>query len=135
MLWCVALGYLIARTQSRWQAVLATAAAAASTYHFFGDTQRELVLFGALMLLLWLPGVRLPSVLAAPIGAFASASLFIYLTHWQVYPPLDADHDVLAALASFAGGLIAWQAWRLGQSAVRHRVSNRTSGNRQGDLA
>ena len=49
-----------------------------------------------LLLLIWLPGVRLPAMAARAVAAVATASLFIYLTHWVVYPPLDADHDVLA---------------------------------------
>ena len=36
----------------------------------------------------------------------AGASLFIYLTHWQVYPPLeDSGHPWLALGASLAVGI------------------------------
>ena len=39
----------------------------------------------------------------------AASSLFVYLTHWQVYPHLEMDFPLLATLASFAVGIAYWQ--------------------------
>ena len=38
----------------------------------------------------------------------ASSSLFVYLTHWQVYPALEMDHPLLATLSSLAVGVACW---------------------------
>jgi hypothetical protein len=111
VLWCIALGYVVARAHTRSQRVVASMLIAVAGYGFFGDPARELTVIGALVLLVWLPGLRLPGPLTRAVGAVASASLFVYLTHWVVYPPLDADHDELAALLSIAVGLAVWAAY------------------------
>jgi len=134
VLWCIALGYVVARAHSPSQRLVASALVVVAGYGFFGDLARELTVVGALLLLVWLPGLRLPGPATRAVGAVASASLFIYLTHWVVYPPLDADHDVLAALLSIAVGLAVWAAY----PQVRRwltRDYSRTPGRRPGETA
>ncbi|MBA2531117.1 MAG: hypothetical protein H0V23_03300 [Nocardioidaceae bacterium] len=46
-----------------------------------------------------------------PVGILASASLYIYLTHWQVYPYLEDDYPLAALLASLAIGIAYWLAY------------------------
>ncbi|MCF6378734.1 AMP-binding protein [Nocardioides KLBMP 9356] len=100
------LGWLGARadtTRRRW---LVSALAAALTIGFFGQPHREAIVLGGFLLMLWLPTVRVPAWAARAAGVLAGASLFIYLTHWQVYPPLeDAGHQWLALAASIAVGI------------------------------
>jgi hypothetical protein len=126
VLWCIALGLVVARSHSVSQRAVASALVVVATYAFFGDLARELTVMGALLVLIWPRGVRLPAILTRGIGAVASASLFIYLTHWVVYPPLDADHDVLAALLSIAVGLAVWA----GYTQAREQFIARTPGRR-----
>ena len=126
VLWCIALGYVVARAHTTARRVVASALVVVSAYGFFGDLARELTVTGALLLLIWLPGVRLPAWAARAVAAVATASLFIYLTHWVVYPPLDADHDVLAALLSIAVGLAVCVVY----TRVRDRITPRTRGRR-----
>ena len=121
--WAVALGYLAARATSLRQRLVVSALAPVCTVGFFGEPVRELVIVGGLLLVLWVPRVVLPRPVVRLIGPIASASLFIYLTHWVVYPPLDADHDVLAALLSVAVGVAAWQSYEwLRSRALRIRA-------------
>ena len=55
-------------------------------------------------------------------STLAHASLWIYLTHWQVYPGLEAaGQPVLAVLASLAVGLAAYRL----QAVLRDRVTRR----------
>ena len=85
---------------------MVSALAAALTIGFFGQPHREAIVLGGFLLMLWLPHVSVPAGLARAAGVLAGASLFIYLTHWQVYPPLeDAGHPWLALGASLAVGL------------------------------
>ena len=119
--WLVPLGYLVTRAVSTRQRLLLSALAPLCTVGFFGDPARELGVVVGLLLVIWVPRVLVPRLLARGLATFASASLFIYLTHWVVYPPLDADHDVLAALASFAVGIGAWWAYgRVRRSLTRN---------------
>ena len=54
-----------------------------------------------ILLLLLDRAVPVPRPLAAVVQAVAAASLWIYLTQWQVYPGLEAeDHPYVAVLAA-----------------------------------
>ncbi|MDP2773532.1 MAG: hypothetical protein Q8O61_08230, partial [Nocardioides sp.] len=66
----------------------------------------------AVLLLLWARPIPVPSGLAPALRVVAGASLWVYLTHWQVYPGLEAaGHPVLAIVASLAVGLVAATAY------------------------
>jgi MFS superfamily sulfate permease-like transporter len=58
-----------------------------------------------LVLLIWLPTIRCPAVLAALAGVLAEASLYTYLVHFQVYA-LFPGHPVLGVMASLAAGVL-----------------------------
>ena len=100
------LGWAAARATTTRQRLLVTFLATALTVGFFGQAHREAIVLGGFLLMLWVPHVRLPSWLARAAGVLAGASLFIYLTHWQVYPALeDAGHQWLALVASITVGI------------------------------
>lgn len=99
------LGWAAARATTTRQRVLVSVLAAALTIGFFGQVHREVIVLGGFLLMLWLPHVTVPPWLARAAGVLAGASLFIYLTHWQVYPALeDAGHQWLALVASITFG-------------------------------
>jgi hypothetical protein len=101
-----ALGWLAARASTTRQRLLVTVLAAALVVGYFGQAHREAIVLGGFLLMLWLPHVCVPPRVAQAAGVLAGASLFIYLTHWQVYPPLeDAGHQWLALTASIAVGI------------------------------
>ena len=78
---------------------------------FFGDPVREGLVLGGVVVLVWARRIRVPAPVARLAGTLAGASLFVYLTHWQVYPHLEWKAPLLATLASFAVGIAAWRAW------------------------
>jgi acyl-CoA synthetase (AMP-forming)/AMP-acid ligase II len=120
VLWLFALGWAAARASTVPQRVLVTAVAGASVPGFFDDPRRELLMVAGLALLVWAPGVRCPSVVARVAGVLASASLFVYLTHWVVYPWLDDRSPLLAVLAALGVGIGYWAvATRLMTSLTR----------------
>ncbi|WP_110241699.1 AMP-binding protein [Nocardioides gilvus] len=104
------LGWVAARATTLGQRLLVTALTAVLTVGFFGDPAREGVIVVGVALVVWAPRIPVPRR-AAPVlvrisGTLATYSLFVYLTHWQVYPPLeDAGHPWLALLASFGVGI------------------------------
>ena len=111
VLWCVALGWWAARATGTAQRVLVSLVVLSAVPGFFGEPVREALIASGLLALLWLPAVTLPRTVARTAGVIASASLFVYLTHWQVYPHLEDHHPYLATLASFAVGVAVWKAY------------------------
>jgi acyl-CoA synthetase (AMP-forming)/AMP-acid ligase II len=107
--WCFALGWASARARTWSQRVVVTVAIVAACYGFFGDLNREATVAFGLVALLWLPSMRAPRIANAALAVLASSSLYVYLTHWQVYPHLEVNHPLLAVLASFAVGIAYWR--------------------------
>jgi hypothetical protein len=52
------------------------------------------------------------------VTALAGASMFIYLTHWQVYPPFEQSAPWIGTLLSLAVGVIAWRVYTLASQGV-----------------
>lgn len=108
VLWLFALGWAFARARAGWHRVVLSGVVLLAVPGFFGNPDREVVLAVGLLALAWLPTVPLPPALHRPLGVLASASLYIYLTHWLVYPPLAAVHPALGVLGSVAAGVAYW---------------------------
>lgn len=131
--WFFALGWAIARassTRSRW---LLTAITLAAVPGFFGEPTRELVIIAGIALLTWTTTVRVPRVLGRVIGVLASSSLYVYLTHWQVYPHLEDHYPLLAVLSSLAVGVTYWLVSSRALAAVarlRRRATSRAAADR-----
>lgn len=111
VLWLIALGWLIARSTDVKRRALTSAVVVLTVPGFFGDPAREAIVLVGLLVLLWIPLVTLPRILVPVLGVVASASLFVYLVHWQVYPLLEDEFPLLATLASFAVGILAWRTY------------------------
>ncbi len=82
---------------------------------------------------IWLPTVPVPRPLVRPLAQVAAASLAIYLTHWEVVPPVRrAAGGGSALVAALLVGVAAW--WVVSQVAdaiaARGR-STRPEGDRQ----
>jgi hypothetical protein len=118
--WCVVLGWAAASARGTGPRLLVSAIVPVSTYGFFGhDHVREIVLVASVLLVLWLPRVVVVRPLDRVVTWLGGASLFVYLTHWVVYPPLEEDHQVLAWLASIAVGVVAWRGYTSLRRGVR----------------
>lgn len=107
LMWIFAIGASIARAEQRWQRLLVSALILAVVPGFFDNGSREAFLAAGLLLLIWVRTVRVPGWLATLTATLATASLYIYLTHWQVYPWLEDSFPPLAVLASLAVGVAA----------------------------
>jgi len=65
-----------------------------------------------ILLLLVDRAIPVPRPLAVVVQAVAAASLWIYLTQWQVYPGLEAEgHPYVAVLAALVVGILAHDAY------------------------
>jgi hypothetical protein len=120
--WLFALGWAAVRTTASWQRVLVSAVAVLTVSGFFDDAQREAFVVASMLALVWLRSIRVPSWAARSIGVLASASLYIYLIHWQVYPHLEYQLPWLAALLSLLAGVALWRCVeRVTVYVARHR--------------
>lgn len=109
--WLFALGWAAARATGVRRRVLVTLAATVAVAGFFDDPARELVVLGSVLLIGWLPAVRLPRTAVPALAALAAASLWIYLTHVQLLPLLRPIVGPGAATAmSLAVGVAAHRA-------------------------
>jgi hypothetical protein len=108
VLWLFALGWTIARTRTVLQRCAVSAIAVLTVPGIFENPAREATLLAGLLLLTWLPAVPVPTGLRRLTELLANASLYAYLTHWLVFPPLAAIHPALAVAASLAAGVAYW---------------------------
>ena len=80
----------------------------------------KLLVLTGLVLLIWLPTLRVPAMLALTAGAIAEASLYTYLTHFQVYP-LFGTHKLYGVIASIVIGIALTAVVTLVRQRMRDR--------------
>lgn len=118
--WLFALGWATVQATSRWHRLLVSTVVVVTVPGFFDDAARAATVVAGLLVLVWVRSVRLPSWAARTVGVLASASLYIYLVHWQVYPHLEHRVPWLATVLSLLAGVVLWQvAERVTPSVVR----------------
>lgn len=105
VLWLFALGWAAASAGTVVERALLTGAAAAASVGYFEDPWRDGTIFAGVAAVIWVSRLPVPSVLHRALGALAASSLFIYLTHWLVYPLLDQTSRPLALAASLGVGI------------------------------
>ncbi|GAB3276991.1 AMP-binding protein [Actinocorallia lasiicapitis] len=105
--WMFPLGWAAAKATLPWHRLLVTAVAFLSVPGYFGSGElvRETVILTGVTLLVWFPTLPSSAALNRLAGLLAGASLYIYLTHWQVYPLFASFSELLALLASLAFGV------------------------------
>jgi len=125
VLWCLALGWAAATAESLGRRMMVAVTTVVATVGFFGDARRETLVVVGILLLLVDRAVPVPRPLAAVVQAVAAASLWIYLTQWQVYPGLEAEgHPYAAVLSALIVGILAHWA----QGRVIRRSGARSHG-------
>lgn len=134
VVWLFLIGWATHRATTASRRLAVSAIVLACVPGFFGQTAREIIIICGLALLLWLPMVAVPRPLHRICGAVAAGSMYIYLTHWQIWPPLTALLPVEAAApVTIAGGvviglavdrisMVARRRWRLWMGARRGRL-------------
>ncbi len=103
--WFFAIGWAAAKASTTLQRIAVTIALIISLHGYFDSTLREALVLGGLVLLIWLPTIRCPPAATVVAGVIAEASLYIYLTHYQVYPLFDG-HPLLGVVASVGVGVL-----------------------------
>ncbi|CAA9212223.1 MAG: Polyketide synthase modules and related proteins [uncultured Corynebacteriales bacterium] len=131
--WLFALGWAAAKAGTDRQRLYVTLAAVATVPGFHGDLPRELLMMAGMVLLTWVPTVPGSQLVNRVAGTLAGSSLYIYLTHWQVYPHLRDESPLLAWVASLAVGIgcgtLATRATALTGRATALAARRRRSGS------
>jgi len=124
--WFFAVGWAAAKADTVWQRAVVSVVALLALYGYFGSGQREALVGAGLMLLIWLPALRCPTPLAVTAGVIAEASLYTYLTHFQIYPVFDAPlAGVIASL--LVGVVLTWLV-----TTLRRRIGTQGAPPRHG---
>jgi hypothetical protein len=103
--WFFAVGWAAAKASTTLQRAAVTIMLIISLLGYFDRTERELLVLAGFALLIWLPALRCPPVATVAAGVIAEASLYTYLTHFQVYPLFDG-HPLLGVVASVVAGVL-----------------------------
>ena len=106
--WLFLGGWAAAVARTTPQRAVASGLLGVGAWGFTGDPARDLAVVLGALALVWLPTVPWPRLLVGLTGTLASASLYIYLTHWQVYPHLEDRWPLGGLLASLALGVATW---------------------------
>jgi acyl-CoA synthetase (AMP-forming)/AMP-acid ligase II len=118
-----ALGWAAARTTNHWQRLLVSALTVISVWGFFEhEPARDTYVLIGILVLIWIPQLRLPARAAALTGLLASASMWIYLVHWEIYPHLENRIPIAATLLSLLGGVLAWRLWTYAETQAKLRT-------------
>ncbi len=115
--WFFAAGWAAAKSSTTVQRVAVSAVIAVSVAGYFGNGHRELLVAAGLLLLVWVPALPVPTALTTVAGIVAEASLYIYLTHFQVYPLFTSP--LAGVLASVLVGIGIAQVVLLVRSRMR----------------
>lgn len=127
-LWLIAFGWAAARATAWWQRVLLSALLLGATSGFLGNPVREGVVIVGILVLLWASSLALPSALLPVVRPLAASSMFVYLTHWQVYPAWEDSAPIIGVVLSFAVGICVWFAYRFtSDAAARRRALTRAT--------
>ncbi len=127
VLWLFGLGWAAAVSRARWQQATVTAVALFTVPASFDDQYRSATILVGFLILLWLPTLAVPRGLHRLTALLASASLYIYVTHWLVYPLVDPEYKALAVLASLAAGALYWAAATRAMGWVEKRFRRRAA--------
>jgi acyl-CoA synthetase (AMP-forming)/AMP-acid ligase II len=124
--WFFAVGWAAAKSSTVWQRLAVTLVLVVSLHGYFDSTHREMLVLAGFLLLIWLPAIRCPAWLTVVAGTVAEASLYTYLTHYQVYPLFDAQ-PLLGVVAAIVVGVLLTRVLNATRTWLRERGERATT--------
>jgi acyl-CoA synthetase (AMP-forming)/AMP-acid ligase II len=124
--WFFAIGWAAAKSAAMWQRTLVTLVFVVSLVGYFDDPRREVLVLAGFLLLIWLPAIRCPAWCTVVAGTVAEASLYTYLTHYQIYPLFDA-HPLLGVIAAIVVGILITRLVNAARAGLRERLQRATA--------
>lgn len=108
VLWLFAFGWAAAAANTVWQRAAMTALALLTIPGCFTNEYRSATVLVGFLILLWAATLPVPRGLRRLTALLASASMYIYVSHWLVYPYLPDTHKGLAVGICLAAGVGYW---------------------------
>jgi hypothetical protein len=124
--WFFAVGWAAAKSSTTWQRLAVTLVLVVSLHGYFDNIHREVLVIAGFLLLIWLPAIRCPAWLTVVAGTVAEASLYTYLTHYQVYPLFDA-HPLLGVVTAIIVGILLTRVLNAARTWLRERGQRATT--------
>jgi hypothetical protein len=119
VIWLFALGWAAQRATTIQHRAMVSAAALLTVPGFSTNSERvTLVLIGVLVLV-WLPTMRVPHLVVKPSAILAAASLWIYLSHFQTLEVMDGMNGWVVVATSLLVGIGLHAVWESGARRVR----------------
>ncbi|EKE43226.1 AMP-dependent synthetase and ligase [Oceaniovalibus guishaninsula JLT2003] len=129
--WIFLVGLAVHHADTALRKALVTLIAATAIVAFFGPSV-PVFFVAAVLAVVWLPGIRVPRAVAMPVRSVASASLAIYLTHFQfasIVGKLGLTHPAFGTAAGIVMGVVVWRLYLMAD-----RVAWRTLRQAKGRL-
>lgn len=131
MLWLFALGWAAAACRNPWQRAAVSAVVLLSVPGLFANGHRTATIMAGMLLVIWITSIPVPRFLHRAMSVLAGASLYIYVSHWLVFPLFDKNHPALAVavslLVGIAYGALATRAMNAAERLLAHwRLSRPT---------
>jgi hypothetical protein len=116
--WFFVLGWLAQQSSTPVRRIVTSVVCWYTIDGFFAGTDRESFVAIAVITLVWARAIPLPRLAIAPVATIAAASMWIYISHFRIYPPLARELPVALALClTIASGIAIWRisehGWRL----------------------
>lgn len=107
--WFFALGWLIQRSSTSWQRVSTSIVAAATVLGYFHTAAREWRILVLLIALVWVRELPVPRWTVRFIGTLAAASMWIYVSHFTIWPLYRMAFIREASyVLTIASGVVVW---------------------------
>jgi hypothetical protein len=120
LVWLFATGWAAARASTTWRRLLVSAIPVLTVPGFWPSMPgREVTIIVGLLALIWFPTARVPRWVGRAASQIATASLFVYLTHFVVYPRIMGYSSVLAMACCLVVGIAYCRLWTGLEAAVR----------------
>jgi hypothetical protein len=110
IVWVFVLGWLVQRAVTPAQKAVVSAVAAVAIVPYFDRPSRSAIVLAGVLLLVWVSHVRVPAPVVPVVSAVAGASLYIYLTHFEMLRRLgETLPRGVAVGVAVVTGVVVWE--------------------------
>ncbi|WP_421121625.1 AMP-binding protein [Aquihabitans daechungensis] len=123
------LGWLVHRSTTTWTKAVTTVLCVVSIVGFFGQPTREAFVIGGIVLLVWARRLRLPRASVPVAAGLAAASMWIFISHFHLWPVIAGLLPLpLAYAVTLLCGIAVWAAVERGPRLARYLVGEVVTG-------
>lgn len=126
VLWLFAFGWAAALSRTWWQRGAMTVLALLTIPGSFTSEYRSATVLAGFLILLWVATLPVPRGLHRITALLASSSLYIYVSHWLVYPYIAEASKELAVVSSLGFGVAYWALATRAMGSAERWLHNRS---------